>query len=445
MTSRLIADDRPEWLAGIARRPLTAGLTALTLLVTPVLVYLAPIGAVPPRLLVFALALPAALLVPSRHLALALAPAWMLAYLIPLGYELALAATGALVFGVAFRFAMGRARPHRSYIVLGLLFATILISFGYPTLPGYTDVSLLSNVLGLAAGLAATAAVVAEPPAPRRLAGVIAASGAVFACLALSAGTFDAGRLVAPDFNPNSLGAILILPIVAAVGQARSGRQPLWLLLVVPSAAALARTESRAALITAAFGTVYVLIRGRRWWQQGLIGVAAAFAGVQFAGRVAGTLLQARSATALEDGSIARMQTLRLAVRLALEHPLRGIGYGMFPSQAVMSPEPGIYMNTHDEYAHLASEAGIGALALFVLLIAWALGRRLGHDHSVLQALVLTYAVSLFFADAISNLPLTVPFWLSLGCLLGSSSGVPPAPRRLAGTREGPTRTSVPA
>jgi hypothetical protein len=406
-------------LTTAGQQPARTAVTALAICAAPVLVYLMPAGELAvPRIALF-LSVPVALLVPSRYLGLALVPLWTVSTIIPFGSPFAEAATVAFVLGTAFGVVSKGVRPHWAYLLLGLFGAVLTASLVYPSVAGVNDLSSWSNLLGVLTGLTATAAVIVEPPAPRAAAGAVVVSGALVACLVLSDGVLISGRLVAPGFNPNSVGAIVAVPIVAAVALARFARQPLWLLIATPCAVALARSESRGALISAVAGTVYALACSRRWWPKLLVAAGLAVGLVLAAGPISSLVLSSRPVAELDVNNQARAKALRLAFQLALEHPIRGIGYGMFPSQAAGAPSLGIYMNTHNEYAHLASEAGVMAVALFLALIGWAMLRRLGRDASVLHAVAITYATGLLFGDFIANMPISVVFWLAVGCLLG--------------------------
>jgi hypothetical protein len=51
------------------------------------------------------------------------------------------------------------------------------------------------------------------------------------------------GRLQSLDLNPNYLGALVAIPLVAATGLAFTTRRPVWLLAALPSLMALFATR----------------------------------------------------------------------------------------------------------------------------------------------------------------------------------------------------------
>jgi O-antigen ligase len=106
------------------------------------------------------------------------------------------------------------------------------------------------------------------------------------------------------------------------------------------------------------------------------------------------------------------------AVRVAAGHPLRGIGYGTFPSHA--GAEFGLHIATHNDYLRLAAETGIPALVAFLGLLWLGLRRPASGDLAVLRAMTAAYAAGLLFANALASLVISTPFWLALGCLLAT-------------------------
>jgi O-antigen ligase len=312
--------------------------------------------------------------------------------------------------------------PHLWLAFLGVL---LLLAHLFPAFTsGGGSPDHRNDLICLLAGLGATAAVAVSPPAPRAVAGVTAAVGAVAACWLLVAGDRAQGRLEGLGLNPNYLGAYLALPLVAAVGLAWHRRRPIWL---VPAAACLAgmvATQSRGAFVAGAVGVGLVLIQGRRRGVQALVLITAITVGTAFPGLVDAAEHVAtggRPATQLTENSSIREHVAWSAAQVALRHPLRGIGYGMFPSYAENSPELGIYIATHNDYLRLAAEAGILSLVAFLMLIWLAMKGRGSGDTAVLRAMTTAYAVGLLFANELANLVVSMPFWLAMGCLLAAA------------------------
>ncbi|GAA2629351.1 O-antigen ligase family protein [Streptomyces vastus] len=326
---------------------------------------------------------------------------------------------------VLFRVALRGFQP-RAHLALILLTAiAVTASFLLPQLMLQADRSwsgLASFLLGL--GLLAASAI--APPGSRTVAYLIAGSGAGVAGYLLMRGEYVNDRLTGLGLNPNYLGAVLALALVAAVGLARFNRSWVWLLAALPCAGAILQTLSRGALLMAAAGLACVLLVGRPLWQKvvialTIIGVLMVLPGSLDA--VEGDLTGNRTSSELTANSEVRKQAAMLAIRVALDYPLRGIGYGAFPGYAHSPSALGVYINTHNDYLRLAAEAGIGALALFMALLWLGLGRRYAGDQLILHSLGVAYSVGLLFANTLENLTVTVPFWICLGCLLAHSRG----------------------
>ncbi|MFL6053641.1 MAG: O-antigen ligase family protein [Actinoallomurus sp.] len=287
----------------------------------------------------------------------------------------------------------------------------------------------LFDLVGLLAGLALLGVSVAASPHPRQVARVIALSGMAAAGYVLVRGGFVNVRLEGLGCNPNYLGFLLALPTVTAVGLVRYARNPRWLVPAAVCVVALFETHSRSAFLAAAAGVVLVLIQGRSWlFQLLLISTVAAAATAAAAGgmlqpmgrRIENLGAGGRTITDLSLSNGLRKRAAKFAVRVIIEHPLRGIGLSTFPDYAKRSPGFGVYVATHDEYLRLAAEAGIVTLIVFLVLLWLGVGRRQAGDLALLRAVVLTYGAILFFANPLANLVVSVPIWVSLGCLLAS-------------------------
>lgn len=288
-----------------------------------------------------------------------------------------------------------------------------------------------SGLASLLMGLGLLAASAVAPPGPRPVAYLVAGSGAGVAGYLLARGEYVDDRLTGLGLNPNYLGAMLALALVAAVGLARLNRSWVWLLPALPCAVAILETRSRGAFLMVAAGLACVLLVRRPLRHKVVIAltilaVAMALPGTLDA--VDGNLTGNRTSTELTANTEVRKQAALVAVRAALDHPVRGIGYGVFPGYAQSPSVFGIYINTHNDYLRLAAEAGVGTLALFVALLWLGLGRRYSADQAILQSLGVAYSVGLLFANTLGNLLVTAPFWVSLGCLLAHSTRRQPTP-----------------
>lgn len=321
----------------------------------------------------------------------------------------------------------GSGAPHCWIAALAVL---LLASFLLPTERPAPASGI--DLLGLLGGLVLLAAVTAYPPPPGGLARVTAVAGGLAGAYVLAAGDHAGGRLDGLGLNPNYLGALLVLPLVAAVGLTRLTSRPGWLAPAGVCLAGIAATQSRGAFVAAVAGTAVVLMQGRTLVSKALAavlttGVAVALPGLL--GAAERLIAGPRPSSQLSSDNSAREHAARFAADVAVTHPFRGIGYGMFPAHAARSPSLGSYIATHDDYLRLAAEAGLMTLAVFLILLWLGLrGRRYG-ELAVLRAVVVAYAVGLFFANQLANLVVSMPFWLSLGCLLAAPPATASDPR----------------
>jgi O-antigen ligase len=171
----------------------------------------------------------------------------------------------------------------------------------------------------------------------------------------------------------------------------------------------------------------FVLVQGRSRRFRALLFSAGAALGVAVvtAGRLpalggflAGLGAGDRKATEMSANNHVRGHVAEIAVRVIAEHPLRGIGYWMFPAYAERSPDFGEYLTTHNDYLRLGAEAGVPALAVLLLLLWLGARHRRTADLAVLRAVVVGYGAALVFANPLANLVVSAPFWITLGCLL---------------------------
>ncbi|MEV7003550.1 O-antigen ligase family protein [Streptomyces sp. NPDC093982] len=276
----------------------------------------------------------------------------------------------------------------------------------------------------LLAGLGLLAASIVEPPNPRRIAQVMGGAGTGIAGYLLMRGEYVSDRLTGLGLNPNYVGAFMALSVVATVGMARFHRPWVWLLPAAVCAFALLETRSRAAFLMAAAGLACLLLVGRPLRYTVLAGLTifvSAEALPETVDSVGDGLTGSRTSTELTMNTEVRKRAAALAMRIALDHPVHGIGYDMFPEYARASPTLGVYINTHNDYLRLAAETGIVTLALLAALLWLGLARRYTDSYSVLQALCVSFAVGLLFANTLTSFVVSASFWISLGCLLAHS------------------------
>lgn len=407
--------------AGVRRAAGRMPLWALPILLSPVVVYLAVSRSW--HGLTALTAVTFAALVTCRPVVLAsLVPVSVLGGALPgRSATAALSAIGVVVLVVGVQIVAGTRRPRRVHLLIALLAMLLLVGFLFPADGPGAETDRLVDLMCVLAGLGLTAAAAASPPPASAVARVTAVAGGCTALVLLPLGERPGGRLAGLGLNPNFLGAFLALGLVAAAGLVVRHRRPVWLLPAAACLAGMAATQSRGAFAAAAAGVVVVTIEGRRRALQALavtavVTVCALFpATIDAAERVA---VGHRQAAELSHDTSVRENVARFAVRVATGHPIRGIGYGTFPSYA--DARFGVRIATHNDYLRLAAETGIPALVVFLVLLWLALRRPAAGDLAVPRAVVAAYAAGLLFANELSNLIVSTPFWLSLGCLLAA-------------------------
>ncbi|MGW5607984.1 O-antigen ligase family protein [Streptomyces sp. NPDC003753] len=335
-------------------------------------------------------------------------------------YMTVMAAAGLLLFRILLTGP--RLRPELVLVLIMALVVAVsclLPQEAFPVVAPWHACALL--LLGLALLVASALA----PPDPRRVAQIVAGSGAGIAGYLLLDGEYASHRLTGLGLNPNYLGAALALPLVTAVGLVRFHRCRPWLVPAAVCALAVLETRSRGAFVMVAVGLACVLLAGRPLWQKTVTALTIGVVVLALPGALdslQGDLTGGRTPTELNANTHVREQAALLALRVALDHPLRGIGYGMFPEYARSSSVLGIYINTHNDYLRLAAETGLVTLAALLALLWLGLSRRYPADHAVLQSLCVSYAVGLLFANALTDFLVSTPFWISLGCLLAHTA-----------------------
>lgn len=333
---------------------------------------------------------------------------------------------------VMFQVVGGALAVRPPHLWVALMICLLVVSFVPSMEDSATSMPRFLDLAGVLGGLGLLAAAVAAPPHPRNLARTTALAGALAAGYVLANGDEAAGRLEGLGFNPNYLGALLAPPLVAAIGLTRRSRSPAWPAAGTICLVAMAWTQSRGAFIAATVGVAVALVHGRPRRHQALITLAVAGVVIVLPGLLATAwhaAMGGRETAELSHNRAVREQAAEFALRVAAEHPFHGIGYGMFASYAARSPRFGLDIGTHNDYLRLAAESGAATFAVFLVLLWLGVrGRRPG-DPSLALALMLTSATTLLFANLLANLTISMPFWLSLGCLLaagGSRAGTAP-------------------
>jgi O-antigen ligase len=212
---------------------------------------------------------------------------------------------------------------------------------------------------------------------------------------------------------------------VAALGLALHGRRPLFALAVLPCLAAMPMIKSRSSLVLVAVGAFVVLFVGRGVRARTVTVAAIVLVLLAAPTIVTSTydaVLGERAAADLSQTDAARAAAAQVAFDVAVDHPVLGVGYGNFPVYAAQDPALGFELNTHNDYLRIASEAGLGAFAALVYVLASGVRsmRRLRHGTPAL-AVALVYCTALLVANPLSNLVVSTGFWVLLGASVGAA------------------------
>lgn len=283
----------------------------------------------------------------------------------------------------------------------------------------------------------------------RRLMHTMAYSVTALAIWTLLLGETKEGRLYLPYSrfaNPNEIGLMMVIGLafwwyIASDPGLRPLRRGLAVAGVAPVLGVLVRTGSRAALIALAVLIVQLFIKASLTGKI-KVGLVAMLTVVLAAVFLPGHLKE-RYFTLFSPGSLdeydeptteqeqrmeeravgsayARWALLAEGVRITLEHPLLGVGPGMFPvaqdADASRRGERGMWRGTHNTYTELSSENGLPALFFYLasLVCCFKLMRSLGklsreasgvlgadvaHASFCLRVALVAYSVGAFLTD----------------------------------------------
>jgi O-antigen ligase len=198
--------------------------------------------------------------------------------------------------------------------------------------------------------------------------------------------------------NPNDLAFSLLLLIPFAVLVIKSESLLSWKTILCSSAIVYAliktlRTGSRAGLLTMVTCFVILFVSGKMKTKVAMLGVAVLLAAIfvaavprdiflryatVFSGTSGEAGMSASEFSAVES-TRARKMLFQESARLMLEHPLFGVGPGIF-SAALASEQKQLgqyqtWHEAHNSFTQLGSEAGIPALGLYLAALLYCVKR----------------------------------------------------------------------
>ncbi|HVS02033.1 MAG TPA: O-antigen ligase family protein [Thermoanaerobaculia bacterium] len=290
---------------------------------------------------------------------------------------LALGAVGALLLsGVAALPTV----PARGFTVAVIGWAGLALAFHWSAKSTDAAAAVLAIVAAIGGAEAAYGLLVPTPPTPDRGAAVLGG---------LAAGTY---------FNPNHLAGLLAaaLPLTAALALAAAGtwrrRRRTWLGLALAAACiavaavvglAILRSQSTTGRVAAAaaLGLLAVLLvaRLRPGMARGLsLSIAAGLVVTLAATAAAGMARAPLGGLEASLSAQGRLPAWRDTLQLIGDHPLAGIGPGMYrwrfrPYQTEQLKN--LYDHPHNDYLEVAAEWGVPAALLFWGFVLWRFTR----------------------------------------------------------------------
>lgn len=314
--------------------------------------------------------------------------------------------------------------------------ALLLVSLVYSR-PSPLGLSAKSDCASLIIGLGLCGAAACIRPRVEHVIWAIAVACLAASIVALS-GSFQATnatldvidlnsvtRITALGLNPNYLGIMFAIGVVAFVGLAIQYRNPFVAIGAIPILFALPTVKSRSAYVLIIVGLLAVLLVGRAWRTRTvvIIGILLSLvAAPSLIGVTYHATLGNRNEITGSQSDELRFSASRLGAEVAFDHPLLGVGYGNFPSFAASNPSMGVPLNTHDDYLRMAAEAGIPTMMLLLLLLGMAFNamRKIRFGTPAI-AILATYAVALLTANTLSSLAVTSGVWILIGASFGAN------------------------
>ncbi len=315
-------------------------------------------------------------------------------------------------------------RPPYVFIALPLLALWVAMSVGLtPAGPigGISRSELIQPLVGAAVSVGATL----FPVQPRELA-LAAAPGALLVSLSVIQGSIGLdGRVRALGLNPDYLATLIVLMLAAMLVGGRSTSLTVIAIVAVwpVGFVALARTQSRAAFIALAVALCVFLLDRRRkkllaHRRLAFLVVAALIALVAFPGLIdtlSAPFLSHRTELDYASSNQERIAALIASVKIMIERPLLGVGYGRFPSVAAGLPDLLDYVNTHNEYTRFGAELGITGLVILLMPLLSAIRSATGANSRNVLAVLLAMTAAMLAGNFLNSVVTAYPFWLALG------------------------------
>ena len=252
---------------------------------------------------------------------------------------------------------------------------------------------------------------------------------------------FTADRLRGLFDNPNTMGYLAAVTLAILWGLWRHSRKYIYLLGIIPTAAALLMSESRTALVSVGIAVGWVVFRDVRRGTTRLMfitGGAVVVLSAWATGLVNFSLVSALEGRFTYVGEYGVLTGRTIAWDFAFatwqEHPITGIGYGAGPVLFRSSQQEGLLVFgpnvVHNSYLEWLLGLGlVGFLPMFILIGACLMAASRGRLDGLGSGLVATVVAGLSIHFTESSMlgtgqPYPYLFWLAVtGALLNSSLG----------------------
>lgn len=301
----------------------------------------------------------------------------------------------------------------RTYLVphglLALLAIWLVVSYQFAKKTGPIAIQASGSLRNCILVLALAVMTIAVAPSRRRVLLSVASMG-VITSVFLRAQAVNLGgeksladvRVVALGYDPNGLGILMALGILATLGLSYIERQPAWLLVVALIASGLPLTKSRASLLVLVSGLAVLLLFNQS--RRVKLVLALAVVGVVLfvpnaKTQVVDAVLRDRAERLDPHSDWVRKQLVIEGFKAGVRNPVMGLGFGRFP--IVMEETPSIALNRdpHNQYSEFMGSSGVPALALLVAFIWLAVRARI-EDRADLSLKALMVGVLVAFTTA---------------------------------------------
>jgi O-antigen ligase len=172
------------------------------------------------------------------------------------------------------------------------------------------------------------------------------------------------------DANYFSMAAMLAFPIgfYWYLTEKRRGYRIILMIMLLPTAAGIAVSGSRGGLLALMAFMAFAAWRSRKVGQLALLVVLLIPPMLMIPRNPITRMLHPD--TADKQSSLVRIETLKAGMRMALGHPLAGIGVGQFkPKLADYTGKPALAKMAHNTYLEIGAELGIPCLLVYLWLL----------------------------------------------------------------------------